>query len=47
MTDDSVMSYKKFCHGYVRYKDTARKIIRYKIKGDAKWKRDAENVRIL
>ncbi len=43
MTDDSVMSYRKFCHGYVRYKDAARKIVRYKIKEDAKWKRDAEN----
>ena len=43
MNDDSVMTYKQFCHGYVRYKDAARRIVRGNIKGDMKWKRDADN----
>ena len=43
MTDDSVMTFKQFCHGYVRYKDAARRIVRGNIKGDMKWKRDADN----
>ena len=43
MTDDSVMTFKQFCHGYVRYKDAARRIVRQRITGDMKWKRDADN----
>lgn len=43
MTDEQVMSFRQFCHGYVRYKDAARRIVRRNIKGDMKWKQDADN----
>ncbi len=43
MMETAEMTYRQFCKRYIRYKDAARQVIRFRIKPDVKWAVDAEH----